>query len=150
MIIFFLLAPATWWVRYVPFMYAVPLLIVISFHNDWNKINVSTVICYILILLYIISMIGITDSMLNQSIDFTNSINKEMDILSDYVKENELNIAPIDNTIIHNSFRQKMTYKYLENKNISYKLHETYECEIISNLDALAISIVDCDDDITK
>lgn len=147
MIIFFLLAPASWWVRYVPFMHAVPMLIVIFFHDEWDKINLSTIIAYSMIVLYIISMFGIGNNMLKQSVDFTNAINYEVDIAKDYAKDKELNIAPIDYTLIHNSYRQKMTYKYFENKGISYKLHNTYECKIVRNLDALAVSIVDCSGD---
>lgn len=147
MIIFFLLAPASWWVRYVPFMHAVPLMFIVFFHDDWNKINLSTLIAYSLIVLYLISMLGIGNSMIKQSLDFSNTINYEISIAKDYSKEHELNIAPIDSILIHNSYRQKMTYKYLENKGINYKLNNTYECEIIRNLDALAISIVDCSGD---
>lgn len=147
MIIFFLMAPASWWVRYVPFMHAVPLIIVIFFHDDWNKINLSTLIVYSLIVIYLISMLGIGHSMIKQSIYFSNTVNNEIDIIKDYSKEHELNIAPIDSSLIHNSYRQKMTYKYLGNKRISYKLNNTYECKIIRNLDALAISIVDCSGD---
>lgn len=143
---FFFIAPATWWVRYVPYMFVLPLLLIIFFNKKWDIVNFKTILSYSIIVIYYISLIGIGNSMFKEVRYFTNSVNVEIEYIKN-VNSEIIDIAPIDWRTIHNSFRQDMTYKYLDNLNIDYLKHETGECTIIKNLDALAISIVNCSGD---
>lgn len=144
MIIFFFTAPATWWVRYVSYMFVVPILIIVFFNDDWYKVNIMTILSYSIIVLYLVSLLGVGNNMLKQSLEFTAGINHEINYLKAENNNRILQIAPIEYGLTYNSYRQNMSYKLLENQSIKFEKHNTNECVIEKDLDYLAISIVNC------
>ena len=52
----FIICPATWWVRYIPYFYSLPLIIIILFFEKLNKFNFQNIICILIISIYTISL----------------------------------------------------------------------------------------------
>lgn len=141
MAIFFFITPATWWSRYIPYIYSLPILIVIFINDEWHICNIKSILSYNMLIIYLVSILGISSSMIFQMHEFTTNLKNEIVDIKN-INSDIIDIAVFD--YWNENYKNTVSDRLLENNNIKFERHDENECAIIKNYSMLGLSVVNC------
>ncbi len=140
--IMFYITPATWWFRYIPYMYIFPLVILLFFKKNWNLKGVFNKISCVLIIVYFFYgsalLCGKLYSQCNYAIKLSNNISDFKEI----EKNGTLFLREYDR--LDNYYKELVRKTLLDDYKISYQLTEDETCEIIGEYYIFGIRTVRC------
>ena len=140
--LFFMLTPATWWGRYIPYIYVIPICMITLFNIDYKKMNVISFSAVFIILLYSVTLIVNTSLCMQRMINYTSMFKYHMSILEkEAAARGHLDIETIGKKY---HIKDIVVDTMLKNKNIDFTRKDKNKCDTVLELEELDIKILDC------
>ena len=142
--IFFFITPATWWSRYVPYMYFIPLFSLIVLIPKWSKKTIINYCGYLILLLYCITAILLLVFRFENSYFYTIEYKKQIsEVKKIYKQKGKLEIISLDD---YYNYREIVTDELLKNNKIKYNRSKKSNCNFTHKYNYLNIGLLECND----
>lgn len=141
--LFFFITPASFWSRYIPYMFVLPLLIIVFFERDYKKMGVVAFLSVSVLSLYVLSTCVLFGNHYDTLLKNTRKMKNEIsELMYANEKTEELSLIHLDREY---QLKDLVVDKLLQKKNIKYKYADDMNCKVISEYENIKIGIVDCD-----
>jgi len=131
---FFVITPATWWSRYIPYVYPVPLLMLLLSNVDYKKLNVISYLSISIVVLYTIMLVEGFNITTEYKLNYTKVFKSELSIIEDnpdkdliYINQDNLKIRVLE--------------EMLDRKIIEYN---ESKCPVENKLIITSVGMLDC------
>ena len=142
MLLFFFLTPATWWSRYIPYMYLFPLMIILFFDIDFKKLNIYSITSCLIIIFYGLTTCISLEYRLNNSYKYTVSVMQEIrDLRKIYSENGKLLITNLNKQY---NYKAIVTNEILSQNSIIYERINNPSCEIVNEFPNLDVGVISC------
>lgn len=142
--LFFLITPATWWFRYVSYMYSFPIVFVILNHEKYFDNNRYKVIWRLIVVLYTINLVFFGLTRLYSQINFTKNLILQTNEIKDYSTKKTLYLKEID--VKDNYYKRIVRDEILNKMDVEYKVYnDNKKCNLLNYYYVYSIEMYECD-----
>ncbi len=146
LLIIFYINPATWWARYVPYMYLVPLFLLLFFHRDWTKKDFKNILCYLIIVIYVFNLFFLGALKFKRTVKVNLDLNSEIAELKTLSGDKLFLTECHEGELLDEHVYKKVIRKELLNKNgVVYKEINDGSCKITKHYEILGMDSLSCE-----
>lgn len=143
LLIFFFITPATWWFRYVPYMYVLPLIIINFSSKETIKKQTQSILALIIVGIYIFNLMFFGTTRVLSQINFSLNLNNQVNELIDLSTVEKVSIKEID--VDETYYKRIVRNEIFKNNQIKYLvIDETEKCKLINDYYVFSIETYDC------
>lgn len=142
--LFFLITPATWWFRYVSYMYSFPIVFVILNHEKYFNNNIYRILWKLIVALYTINLVFFGLTRLYSQINFTKKMILQTNEIKNYSTKKTLYLKEID---VKDNYYKRIVRDEIFNKiNVEYKIYnDNKKCNLLNYYYVYSIEMYECD-----
>lgn len=143
-IVFFYVTPATWWLRYVPYMYSLPIILMILSQEKILINKVTHVLWLIIILVYSFNILIFGATRVGFELIYVKNYHVTISELKNYSKDNDIYFKVYDEKNTY--YKKKVREEIFKNNNIYFKDYDdNQKCRSIKRYYVFGIELYECD-----